>query len=90
MEPTAILLPIAMMLAGAVPHDPEHPAGAAATHRLAKCTGADPCHACTNCKSCAHCKGGGECGACKKKPAPSVELWRGPICGPADRLGRRD
>lgn len=30
-----------------------------------KCTGSDPCYACTNCSNCKHCKSGGKCGTCK-------------------------
>ena len=38
----------------------------------AKCTGKDPCLACSNCSSCQYCAGGGSCGACKKKNSSGV------------------
>jgi len=63
-----------------------------------KCTGGDPCYACTNCSRCGHCKGGGSCGACRQRSnvplsprrsaMPEMPVGNGPVCSASRSLAK--
>lgn len=47
-----------------------------------KCTGKDPCPACSNCEHCGFCKNGRTCGTCKPKDKGKrvIAYFSNPVC----------